>query len=141
MPEVSEPRRCPWRQLEGWENRSLLARRGLVCRRRRRELTQRCAPVPYASPAPPSCQSTPSPCVVYPGPAPSVHAAIAGPDMQRRGVAFGGAGSDSDEDDARATLHRRPCFSHVPRRHPRSRVLRRQGPGRRRRRQQLRRKR
>ena len=138
---MSEPRRCPWRQLEGWENRSLLAGRGLVCRRRRRELAQRCAPVPYASPAPPSCQSTPSRCAVYQGPAPSVHAAIAGPDMQRRGVAFGGAGSDSDEDDARATPRRRPCFSPVPRRHPRSRVLRRQGPSRWRRRQQLRRKR
>ena len=82
---MSEPRRCPWRQLEGWENRSLLAGRGLVCRRRRHELAQCCAPVPYASPAPPSCQSTPSRCAVYQGPAPSVHAAIAGPDMQRRG--------------------------------------------------------
>ena len=49
---MSEPRRCPWRQLEGWENRSLLAGRGLVCRRRRRELTQRCAPGPCPMPAP-----------------------------------------------------------------------------------------
>jgi len=123
---------------KGWENKPLLAGRGLECRRAaaaRARPTLCPRPVPYASPAPPSCQSTPSRCAVYQGPAPSVHAAIAGPDMQRRGVAFGGGGGDRDELDARAAPRRRPCASPVPRHHPLTRAMRRQGPGHRRRRQ------
>jgi hypothetical protein len=138
---ISLPRgrsRCPWREFEGWENGPLLAGWGLVCRRRRRELAQRlCARAlrrPRASQSSPLLDAAPFTRT----PPQTCRAAIAGPsDMRRRGVALGGGGGvgGSDEDDATAAPLSRSRASPVPRRHPRTRDMRRQGPGRRRRRQ------